>query len=293
MRKEKKKNSSSQFANKKVSPIDIVSLRTLHQLNLDHDVSKPHRVQFYIILIIEAGSGAHTVDFNHQKFKKGSVFTIKKGQIHNFDSVSNAKGTLLLFTEDCLKNYLQEHEIQIASQLFNEYITNQQFDLSTKELSEIIELLNLIKSEYKKQQEDLLSFQIIKSYLHVIMLKLLQFKSSNLLHNEKHTYLEDFISLQHYIEIHCRHKKKVMDYASMMGVSTKKLNMITHQIYGKSAKQFIDDIVLIKIKRLLLHSNLTIKEIAYKFGYEDPSNLFKYFKKQESLTPLQFRKTYS
>ncbi|WP_373419094.1 helix-turn-helix domain-containing protein [Thermophagus xiamenensis] len=45
-------------------------------------------------------------------------------------------------------------------------------------------------------------------------------------------------------------------------------------------------------KRLLVHPNLSVKEIAYQTGFEGPTNFIKYFKKHTSLIPLQFRKQY-
>ena len=59
-----------------------------------------------------------------------------------------------------------------------------------------------------------------------------------------------------------------------------------------SSKEFINDTVIIKIKRQLLHSNLSIKEIAFRVGFNDPTNFYKYFKKNTSYTPESYRKIY-
>ena len=82
---------------------------------------------------------------------------------------------------------------------------------------------------------------------------------------------------------------KVKDYADLMGISTKTLNTVTKSIVHKSAKAFVDEICTKQIKRLLLNTKLSIKEIAYKSGFEETTNFYKYFKRQTHTTPDQFR----
>jgi AraC family transcriptional activator of pobA len=78
----------------------------------------------------------------------------------------------------------------------------------------------------------------------------------------------------------------------MIGLSTKTLNTITKNIVNKSAKEFIDEIYTKQIKRLLIHSDGAIKEIAYASGFEETTNFYKYFKRQTQLTPEQFRNSF-
>ena len=74
-----------------------------------------------------------------------------------------------------------------------------------------------------------------------------------------------------------------------MSVSTKTLNTITKSIVNKSAKAFVDEISTKQIKRLLINTKLSIKEIAYQSGFEETTNFYKYFKRQTQVTPEQFR----
>ena len=83
-----------------------------------------------------------------------------------------------------------------------------------------------------------------------------------------------------------------MDYAKELGFSTKKLNMVVQSIVQKPAKVFIDEILMLQIKRLLFNSQLSIKEIAYVSGFDEPSNLFKFFKRYNQSTPESFRQAY-
>ncbi len=74
-----------------------------------------------------------------------------------------------------------------------------------------------------------------------------------------------------------------------MNVIAKKLNRITQSIINKTSKEFIDDRVVLEIKRLLLHSHESVKEISYQLNFDEPTNLVKYFKKHTGISPAGFK----
>ncbi|MEO1713015.1 MAG: helix-turn-helix domain-containing protein [Bacteroidota bacterium] len=43
------------------------------------------------------------------------------------------------------------------------------------------------------------------------------------------------------------------------------------------------------MKRHLISTALTVNEIAYRTGFEEPPNMIKFFKKNAGMTPLKFR----
>ena len=57
----------------------------------------------------------------------------------------------------------------------------------------------------------------------------------------------------------------------------------------KSPLAFINDRVILEAKRLLRFTNLMVKEIAYRMGYDDPSYFVKFFKRQTGYLPSDFR----
>jgi len=45
----------------------------------------------------------------------------------------------------------------------------------------------------------------------------------------------------------------------------------------------------LEIKRLLAYSSKSVQEVAFHFGFEEPTNMVKFFKKHTNKTPTQFR----
>lgn len=260
----------------------------LHRDDLDHSPESLHRVEFYVILFIEAGYGYHTIDFSDIECSRGTLITIRKDQIHKFVKDHSLSGSLLLFTDEFLVSYLQEIETQKTMLLFNELIAAPKIQLQGHDYDTVYEIINRISKEYFKVQDNY-SLNIIRSELHILITKLFRIKlDSNQLDFER-KYLKEFVAFQQLAETNITTTTRVQDYANMMGISTKTLNAITKSIVHKSAKEFIDEICTKQIKRLLINTELSTKEIAYQSGFEETTNFYKYFKRQTLTTPEQFR----
>lgn len=271
---------------------DIIRLEELYRkTDLDHSPYELHLVEFYIIILIEEGEGTHTIDFVDYPYKKGTLLTVRKDQIHKFHQSHTAKGTMLLFTDEFLVSYLEKLEALKTLQLFNEFLGVPKIQLSNTELNQFSNSIQRIKNEYLNINDDY-SLGIIRSELHIIIAQLFRIKSNRDPVIKSKKYLAEFISFQNLVEQNATQYTKVKDYARMMGLSTKTLNNITKNIVNKSAKEFIDEICTKQIKRLLINSDLPIKEIAYTSGFEETTNFYKYFKRQTQLTPEQFRNSF-
>lgn len=271
---------------------DLVRLEELFQrTDLDHYPDQIHLVEFYIILFIETGQGYHTIDFTDYKCEQGTILTVRKDQLHKFIKSDSLKGTLLLFTNEFLESYLEKLEALKTLQLFNELLGVPKIQLSKTEYAEMSSLVERIKTEYFNIS-DYYSLDIIRSELHILITKLYRIKSQKEQMVSNRKYLNEFIDFQNLVETNVNHTKSVQDYAKMMGLSTKTLNNITRSIIHKTAKEFINEICTKQVKRLLINTKLTIKEIAYISGFTETTNFYKYFKHQTKTTPEQFRATF-
>lgn len=273
---------------------DLIKLEELFKRNdLGHSLEDHHKVQFYILILIENGTGSHTVDFIDYHYKKGSIFTIRKDQVHKFTIKPKVKGRLLLFTDEFLVSYLEQMEELKTTLLFNELLGQPNINLSSIDYQSIAEIIKRIENEYFSVNDEH-SFSIIRSELHILITKLFRIKSKVGEINFEKKYLKEFVQLQMLVEKEAQNTNKVKDYAAMMGLSTKTLNTITKNIIHKPAKEFVDEILTKQIKRLIINNEqFTIKEVAYQSGFDETTNFYKYFKRQTGQTPEQFREQFS
>ncbi len=202
-------------------------------------------------------------------------------------------------TEDFFCYYMLFNEEFVAgSELFKDYRRRfpflsysgiQYFQLSEEEGIEIENFVFHIDLEVKRRQGDM--SQSIKLYIQLILVVAARSYDRTMLIN--HESSESSVSLfsrfiklvsQHYLTIH-----KVSDYAALLYVSPDHLNRTIKSQSAKTAHELIDEMLLNEAKAHLLHSAMSVAEIAYKLEFSDPSHFSKFFRKYTGSTPTQYR----
>lgn len=131
---------------------------------------------------------------------------------------------------------------------------------------------------------------ILKNLLHNFLLHSEREKTKqNFIEIKKDANLDYIMLFKDLLETNYKTQKQVNYYAKEMIISEKRLNQATSKIFGKSPKEIIDDRILLEAKRILAHTNESVKEICYYLGFEEPTNFIKYFKKHSAITPTEFR----
>ncbi len=270
---------------------DLLKLENLLSRDVQHDITEPHRIEFFHILIITHGKGYHTIDFTDYKYQRGTLLTIRKDQIHNFFRARSVKGFILLFTEDFLASQYGKVEVLRAFHLFNEMLISPVVNLESRDFTDVMQLVKGIEAEYNRN-EDEFSISIIRSFLHLLIVKIFRIKTRDNGQLAKRRYFDELLQFQQLVEKNCFKTRRVLDYAKMMNCTAKTLNNICKATLNKSSKAIIDDIAIIQIKRLLINTRLSISEIAYTSGFEEPTNLYRYFKKYTNRSPEAFRRVH-
>ncbi|WP_422861966.1 AraC family transcriptional regulator [Flagellimonas sp. W118] len=253
----------------------------------DHKQTENHRLSFYVLFIITKGKGIHTIDYKNYPYQKGTVFSLRKGVTHKFTR-SKSEGILLIFKEDFIFKHLGRKEGLKSLQLFNELIKSPKIDLSATLFKEVETILNQFRIETELEKDPYTS-GIKRSFLHVLISKLYREKTKDKTVFTNTKYLDQFLKFQNLIEEQWSESRTALYYAKQMSITPKTLNNIVKSTINKSSKSLIDEIVTTQIKHLLVNTELSITEIAYQSGFDDPTNFFKYFKKNTKLSPNQFR----
>ncbi len=92
------------------------------------------------------------------------------------------------------------------------------------------------------------------------------------------------------VEAHFREKHKVSDYANLLHKSPKTLSNLFAKYNNKTPLQVINGRIVLEAKKLLLLSEKSSKEIAYSLGFSEASHFSKFFKNQEGVSPIHFKK---
>jgi AraC-type DNA-binding domain-containing proteins len=84
-------------------------------------------------------------------------------------------------------------------------------------------------------------------------------------------------------------RRSLTFYAKELHVSASYLNAICKKHMSTSAAQLVRSYVTHEAKRMLLESELRIKEIAFSLGFSNLPTFTKYFKKETGLSPKTFK----
>ena len=106
---------------------------------------------------------------------------------------------------------------------------------------------------------------------------------------EKRTSLIKFESVLSYIEENYKKDICLDELSSIMNISTTYFSNNFKSVFHISPKQYILNKRLEEAQRLLLQSELSIKEIAYATGFQNESYFSEYFSSRIGISALKFR----
>ena len=268
--------------------VQLAQVYKQHTVGMTH----PHRADFYHIIWIKEGSPVHTVDFVPLKLKPNSLLFVSKDTVHIFDRKGNFDGNGILFTESFFCRTDEDRKYLKNSILFNSLYDVLPIRLKDNSDAFML-LLTQMEIEFKKPR-DSAQEQILKNLLHNFLL--LAEREIKIHQKAVSKRGADFELVVHFCELtEERYKKNklVSDIASEMGVTTKKLYNAAIKELGKTPKELIDGRVMLESKRLLAHTNFSVKEIGFELGFEETTNFVKFFRKHYGKPPLEFREKYS
>lgn len=280
-------NSSIQFssslnANKGIEILRIEDFSNTKSILDGLKIYQPHRVVVHAILLIDSSSIEYHLDFEDFTLINGDTVLVAKNRIQWFDEKVKVEGYIILFSDSFIEHYFSKSLQPIIHRLFNYHLTQPVYNCKLE--SEILK--KAISDEKTQQQIDMLS-----SYLATFLLQISR-PEPILLKSEFDRKYFLFDMFKRRVDVTYRLTRDALSYANFLGISYKHLNEICKAMTDKTAKEFVDDHIMLEAKRLLVTTDLSSKNISYECGFDEPTNFVKYFKKSVGMTPTAFRKSF-
>jgi AraC family transcriptional regulator, transcriptional activator of pobA len=248
----------------------------------------PIKSEYFRIGLVRSGKITFGIGLEKFQAARNSIIFGFPGQIFSLDNPD----------EDFFCYYMLFSEKFIAdSPLLNSrqdfpflsYSGQQCFSLREDEAMEIESLFLKTNQEIKIKKPNIR--QVIQIYIQLTWLHAKRsYEAQELSKQEYATSGNDlfrrFVKLvsQHFLELH-----KVSEYAERLNVSADHLNRTIKTYSDKTAHELIDAMLLVEAKAHLVHTQLSIAEIAYKLEFSDPSHFNKFFKKLTNHTHQSYR----
>lgn len=91
------------------------------------------------------------------------------------------------------------------------------------------------------------------------------------------------------VEEHYKSKHSVADYSDFLCMAPKTITHKFSRLQLPQPNEVIKNRIVLEAKRLLAHTTLTAKEIAYELGYHDPAYFSRMFMTKTGESPSNYR----
>ncbi|MCR4649646.1 MAG: AraC family transcriptional regulator [Lachnospiraceae bacterium] len=136
--------------------------------------------------------------------------------------------------------------------------------------------------------------QVVLSMLYLLLINILRYYQDKGFVINAETFAEDsrydIFCISDFIDNHINENIKVNDIAKVCGMSYSYFAKKFQSVYGKSCKEYLEEMQLYKAEELLMFTDFDLTYIANECGFSDCSHLINSFKKHKKMTPKQFRK---
>lgn len=260
--------------------IEITTLENAPELN------KARRIMKYVLVYCSSGKLGITVDENNFTLSAGEVITITSGQIHHINKITKTKGFVIEFTLDFFCKDDKDIELIFHNGLFCHFAMNEVIAVD-KVIFET--QLNLIEEELKEQP-----YQYMISIHSRIELILVAINRAKVKRGDE-IWKPDalFLKFLETVRSNFEHNYPITQFAKKLGTTEIKLNELAKLHTGKTAQNVIYGLVTSEAKRLLTYGDLSVKEVAYQLGFNDPFYFSNFFKKQTKLSPKLYKEKFA
>lgn len=259
----------------------IIVRRLLNGAPNSKEIERSHRDSGYTFIIQEKGSTHIEIDFQKQEIKAPSVIFIHPNQVHRLISFEEAIiSSWIMTVENIRPEYLKILE-----------------DLSpvnalplTEEVLSILTETALVCIKISERKDEKMYSSILKECGNTLISLVVSQYLAESKKTDNYSRFEIITkAFKSALELNFRTIKSPNSYAKNLNISTPYLNECVKAKTGYSVSYHIQQRIVLEAKRLLHHSDQSVKEIAFELGYDDYSYFTRLFSKITKITPLAFR----
>ncbi|WP_428668354.1 AraC family transcriptional regulator [Runella sp.] len=250
----------------------------------------PHRHDHFTVILVEAAEGTHQIDFIEYPLRDNTAYFVSPEQIHHLTLTQpHPRGHVILFRPDFLQQYSFSPSQLSDMDLFFNCDEALPLTFTSDEMSILLPLVKGIAEETQSELPQ--KWEAVGAWLKLFLLQCKRFKSAQKVLNRgwDNRQAEIVKHFKNDVEQFFHKFHKVNEYADRQHLTANHLNDVIKSETGTSAKEFIQNRLVLEAKRLARYSELSAKEIAYQLGYDDIAHFSRFFKKSEGIAFSEFR----
>lgn len=248
------------------------------------EATQAHRDEGYTFHILDKGTVIVEIDFNTHHISAPAVVYLHPDQVHKMLDMDDVEvSSLSLNAENINTEYLKIlEELNPASPL----------SLNTNAYS-LISSSFLLCLNFYEQKNNKLYYPLLRDSCNTLVAYLLS-QFLNFAQTTETLLRVDQVSkaFRKLLDKNYLTLKRPGQYAALLYISTAYLNDCVKGSTGYSVSQLIQEKIILEAKRLLYHTDKSVKEIAFDLGYADYPYFTRLFTKIAGTSAITFRKKY-
>jgi AraC-like DNA-binding protein len=253
-------------------------------------VKYPYRSDHFTIVLVTKGHALLKLNLIDYTIEKHDLVIISPKDIRQFITVSpDCTFIGIGFTQDFLL-HSGLHKKNIDAFDFFSSQAKPVLKLDEENTEILYKLFSVLhKKSISKDDAYFIAEFIQHGFITLIFEIASLFRKSNSVH-PKITRKEDLaIRFMKLLTLHFRKERSLRYFADLLFITPKYLTQTIKEITGKTAGEFIDEIVMIEAKVLLNDFSKSIRQVAEELHFSDQFYFSKFFKKHAHVNPSEYR----
>ncbi|MFZ1809023.1 MAG: AraC family transcriptional regulator [Cyclobacteriaceae bacterium] len=256
---------------------------------------RPHKNNFFEIVYVDQGKGVQCINQHEFAYQPGNIFLLPPLDCHSFRINEPSRFFFIRFTDHY---FLSDHKLADYKSWFDRmaYILANYNKVPGDIISSDRERAFIIQTIKSIYQEYLVSDTYSDSIITGAMVSILNILARSI---EKQ-YVEQanevdsrFGEILRYVNTNIsKHEMlKIPVLSEQFGISPTYFSEYFKKQAGKSLAEYITKSKLKLVETKILHTDQTLKEIAYQLNFTDSSHLAKTFKSVYGMTIKEFKQS--
>lgn len=264
----------------------------------DDELLRTVSYNFYCVAVKKNFDGKMKYGQQYYDFDEGVMTFFSPKQVITTEIVEGLKlsGYWLVIQPDFIRGYPLGKAIKEYG--YFSYAVNEALHLSEDEEKSVIAIMQNIENEYHSVIDNF-SQDVIVSHIELLLNYCnryynRQFITRRIASNDLLIKLEELLS-EFFGEDSLQNVglPSVQHLSDKLNISADYLSDMLRNLTGQNTQQHIHNHLIEKAKDLLTTTNLSVSEIAYRFGFEYPQSFSKLFKSKTNETPLKYRQSFN
>lgn len=260
-------------------PVEVLDRQHLFDIHGHAALERYERLTFGMLLVVTGGSGRHLVDGEVVVLERGTVVLMLPGQVHRHMPDRGCDAVLVLWRPEAGR--LEQSVVSSSS--------GPVLRVGESAVEALLALIAEIDRDVQAFDASVPATRALHALLEALLWRTerLAVEAGALFVPGQHHHV--YRSFRAQLERRVTGRPTVAGLAAELGWSTRTLTRACREATGRSAKDLIDERVVLKARHLLLHTSLTVAAVGRRVGYPDPVRFGAWFRRIEGVSPGAFR----